>query len=46
MENKAHLVLGEIDHKIASMKLNAMNMRIDTLTKEQVAYLSSWQEGT
>lgn len=46
LENKAHLVLGEIDQKIASMKLNAMNMRIDTLTKEQVAYLSSWQEGT
>jgi len=36
----------EIDQKIAAMKLDAMNMRIDTLTEEQKAYLSSWQEGT
>ncbi len=46
LENKVHPVPDEIDQGIARMKLNAMNMSIDTLTEEQKAYLSSWQEGT
>ena len=36
----------EIDQEIARMKLEAMQMHIDTLTEEQERYLSSWQEGT
>lgn len=46
LENKVHPVPTEIDQEIARMKLNAMNMSIDILTEEQIAYLSSWQEGT
>lgn len=36
----------EIDREIARLKLNAMGVRIDTLTPEQSRYLASWQEGT
>ncbi|OQK17809.1 adenosylhomocysteinase [Methyloprofundus sedimenti] len=46
MENKVHPVPGSIDDKVAIMKLAAMGISIDTLTQEQQAYLSSWQEGT
>lgn len=33
----------EIDHEIARLKLAAMNIRIDSLSEEQQAYLTSWQ---
>ncbi len=46
MENKVHPVPDSIDDKVAIMKLAAMGISIDTLTQEQQAYLSSWQEGT
>jgi adenosylhomocysteinase len=46
LENKVHPVPEEIDQEIACMKLDAMKISIDTLTKEQADYLSSWQEGT
>lgn len=36
----------EIDREIASLKLSAMGIAIDTLTPEQERYLTSWQEGT
>jgi adenosylhomocysteinase len=36
----------EIDKEIARLKLEAMGVRIDVLTPEQVAYLHSWEEGT
>ncbi len=36
----------EIDERIAYLKLKSMNIEIDTLTKEQIKYLKSWQEGT
>lgn len=41
-----HPVPKEIDESIAALKLETMGVRIDTLTPEQQAYLSSWQEGT
>ena len=41
-----HRVPREIDHEIARLKLEAMGVAVDTLTAEQTAYLSSWQEGT
>jgi adenosylhomocysteinase len=31
---------------VASLKLQAMGISIDKLTKEQEKYLSSWNEGT
>ena len=41
-----HEVPQEIDSYVARLKLETMGIRIDTLTKEQQAYLASWQEGT
>lgn len=36
----------EIDKEIARLKLQAMGVRIDTLTPEQDRYLNSWESGT
>jgi adenosylhomocysteinase len=36
----------ELDQLVASIKLRTMGVRIDSLTKGQMRYLSSWQEGT
>ena len=36
----------EIDYTVASMKLKAMGIEIDSLTDKQIAYMSNWQEGT
>jgi len=41
-----HPVPKEIDEQIAALKLATMGVKIDTLTPEQQAYLTSWQEGT
>jgi len=46
MQNKVYAVPREIDIDIARIKLDAMKVKIDILTEEQVAYLNSWQEGT
>ena len=35
-----------IDNEVGRLKLKAMNISIDTLTKEQKKYLESWEEGT
>ncbi len=43
---KVHPVPEEIDKEVARLKLKAMGVAIDTLTKEQRKYLSSWEEGT
>jgi adenosylhomocysteinase len=39
-------VPGEIDRDIGRLKLKAMNIKIDSLSKEQKKYLESWKEGT
>lgn len=46
LENKVYTVPEEIDQRIASIKLQAMGIHIDTLTNRQQQYLNSWQEGT
>lgn len=46
LEKRVYSVPEEIDKKIAELKLAAMGVSIDTLTPEQMKYLSSWQEGT
>lgn len=43
---KVYTLPKEIDQKIAALKLNAMHMKIDTPTREQKHYASSWREGT
>jgi adenosylhomocysteinase len=46
LETTVHDVPRSIDQMIASMKLEAMGFKLDTLTEEQIQYLTSWQEGT
>lgn len=46
LENQVYSVPEDIDKEIARLKLEAMNIRIDTLTAEQEKYLTSWEEGT
>jgi adenosylhomocysteinase len=41
-----HLLPVEVDQEIASLKLRALGMTIDTLTSEQLEYMSSWETGT
>ena len=38
-----HSVPKEIDERVARIKLQALNITIDTLTAEQQEYLNSWQ---
>jgi adenosylhomocysteinase len=52
VKNKGKLEAGiinlpvEIDQEIASLKLAAMGIEIDTLTADQIEYINSWTEGT
>jgi adenosylhomocysteinase len=41
-----HLLPPEVDTEIASLKLQALGLAIDTLTSEQLEYISSWETGT
>jgi adenosylhomocysteinase len=41
-----HLLPPEVDTEIASLKLQALGISIDTLTAEQIEYISSWETGT
>src|SRR5688500_15295048 len=41
-----HLLPPEVDQEIASLKLRALGISIDTLTAEQLEYISSWETGT
>lgn len=46
LDKKVYSVPEEIDRNIARLKLDAMDVDIDILTEEQIAYLNSWEEGT
>jgi len=41
-----HVLPEEVDTEIAGLKLRALGVSIDTLTSEQLEYLSSWETGT
>ena len=41
-----HLLPAEVDTEIAALKLRALGIEIDTLTAEQLEYISSWETGT
>jgi adenosylhomocysteinase len=45
LERRVYGVPEEIDRDIARLKLDAMAVEIDILTKEQISYLNSWEEG-
>jgi adenosylhomocysteinase len=46
LEPGVHLLPREVDTEIASLKLRALGLSIDTLTAEQLEYISSWETGT
>lgn len=46
LEPKVYTLPKELDQQVAHLKLLSMGIAIDTLTKEQQHYLSSWNEGT
>ena len=46
LEPGVHLLPKEVDQEIASLKLRALGVAIDTLTAEQLEYISSWETGT
>jgi len=46
LQARVYTLPAEIDKEIARLKLQAMNIRIDTLTPEQEKYLNSWESGT
>ena len=46
MGNRVYPVPDEIDDEVARIKLKQWGVRIDRLSKEQYAYIHSWQEGT
>ncbi|MGC8852630.1 MAG: adenosylhomocysteinase [Hydrogenobacter sp.] len=46
LKKDVYKVPDEIDRRIAQLKLESMGVKIDTLTPEQVKYLSSWELGT
>ena len=46
LEKRVYTIPEELDREIARLKLEAMKVEIDTLTKEQIKYLASWEEGT
>ena len=46
LERHIYPIPEEIDAKIAELKLEAMKIKIDRLTRQQVHYLASWEIGT
>jgi adenosylhomocysteinase len=46
LEPRIYNIPEEIDREIARLKLQAMGIKIDTLTPEQVEYINSWTAGT
>jgi adenosylhomocysteinase len=46
LDNRVHAVPPEIDREIARLKLEALGVTIDELTKAQLDYLGSWELGT
>lgn len=46
LEKKVYDVPLEIDEEVATLKLESMGIKIDTLTPAQEKYMASWSEGT
>ncbi|MCK9221499.1 MAG: adenosylhomocysteinase [Limnochordia bacterium] len=46
LDNGVYPVPEPIDHNVAKLKLASLNIDIDTLTPQQVAYLADWRHGT
>jgi adenosylhomocysteinase len=46
LDNGVYPVPEPIDHNVAKLKLASLNIDIDTLTPQQVAYVADWRHGT
>lgn len=46
LEPRIYTLPSEIDDEVATIKLRHLGGDLETLTEDQVAYLSGWQEGT
>ncbi|MFA5840892.1 MAG: adenosylhomocysteinase [Candidatus Paceibacterota bacterium] len=46
LSNDVHVLPEALDKNIAILKLKSLGVKIDTLTKKQIAYMSGWHEGT
>ncbi|CAN5484026.1 adenosylhomocysteinase [soil metagenome] len=46
LDNTVHVLPKEVDQEIASLKLRAIGINIDTLTPEMIEYMASWETGT
>ena len=46
LANKVYVLPQELDKMVARLKLKAMGMGLDQLTRAQRKYLTSWEEGT
>ena len=46
LQNTVYVVPQDIDKEVARLKLKSMGTSIDTMTPEQLKYMSSWSEGT
>lgn len=46
LKNKVYVLPEKLDKMVARLKLKAMGMGLEKLTREQEKYLSSWREGT
>lgn len=46
LSHNVHVLPAEVDQEVARLKLEAMGIKIDTLTEEQEAYLNQWEHGT
>jgi adenosylhomocysteinase len=46
LEPGLHSIPVEVDKEIARLKLQAMGIKLDTLTPDQVEYINSWTAGT
>lgn len=46
LEVKVHNVSEKIEKRVALLKLKSLGIKIDKLSKEQAAYLASWELGT
>jgi adenosylhomocysteinase len=46
LQNRVYKLPEQLDRNIAEVKLQTLDIKIDKLTPEQAAYISSWQHGT
>ncbi len=46
MKSQVYAVPGEVDEEVARIRLQTLGVKIDSMTEDQRAYISSWKAGT